>query len=337
MTDTTSVGAGAFARRAQAAAESGPTAERGRAASVTASDTSPAPAPSRTLRLAARPPFSFSASLAFIRSFPAMTGQQGTADDSLTLALRENGTTLGARVTAAPDVPAVDCVLTAAAPLTDATAEAAADRLSFHLGLTDDLTDFYRLARLDPPFSRVVDRLHGYHQVKFPSPLELLCWAILCQRVPMPVARKMKHALVEAAGNRVTVDGETRWAFPDAEQLARFDEPTLQHLVGNQRKAGYLHRAIRQWLDLDETFLRTGPYDEVREQLLRMAGIGPWSASFLLIRGLGRTEHLTPDKEMTRAAQRVYGRSLDDTAFAELTTRYGRHQGYWGHYLRVGG
>ncbi|MGW1375039.1 DNA-3-methyladenine glycosylase family protein [Streptomyces sp. NPDC002446] len=335
MTDTTSLGTGTSAGWAAAAAEPRQSTERPRAAA--APDAAPAPERSRTLRLAARPPFTFSASLAFIRSFPAMTGQQGTAHDSLTLALRENGTTLGARVTAAPDAPAVDCVLTAAEPLTDATAEAAADRLSFHLGLTDDLTDFYRLARLDPPFSRVVDRLHGYHQVKFPSPLELLCWAILCQRVPMPVARNMKQALVEAAGNRITVDGEPRWAFPDAAQLASFDEPALQHLIGNPRKAGYLHRAIRQWLDLDETFLRTGPYDEVRDQLLRLAGIGPWSASFLLIRGLGRTEHLTPDKEMTRAAQRVYGRALDDTAFAELTTRYGRHQGYWGHYLRVGG
>ncbi|WP_407289104.1 DNA-3-methyladenine glycosylase family protein [Streptomyces sp. BP-8] len=329
MTDTTSLGAGAFAT-------SPPTAGQGYGRTVTAPDTAAASA-TRTVRLAARPPFSFSASLAFIGAFPAMTGQQGTAQDTLTLALRENGTTLGARVTAASGEPAVDCLLTAAAPISDATAQAAADRLSFHLGLADDLTDFYRLARLDRPFSRVVDRLYGYHQVKFPSPLELLCWAILCQRVPMPVARNMKQALVEAIGNRITVDGEPRWAFPDAEQLATLDEPALQHLIGNQRKAGYLYRATRQWLDLDEAFLRTGPYDEVRDQLLSLTGIGPWSATFLLIRGLGRTEHLTPDKEMIRAAQRVYGRTLDDTAFAELTTRYGRHQGYWGHYLRVGG
>ncbi|MFI0786137.1 DNA-3-methyladenine glycosylase family protein [Streptomyces lydicus] len=336
MTDTTSCEAGAFAARAETAAESRPASERAAARSATGATTAPAPAHSRTLRLAARPPFSFSASLAFLHAFPAMTGQQGTAHDTLTLALRENGTTLGARVTEAPDAPAVDCVLTAASPLGDATAEAAADRLSRHLGLTDDLTEFYRLARLDRPFSRVVERLHGYHQVLFPSPRELLCWAILCQRVPLPVARKMKQALVEAAGNRITVDGEPRWAFPDAEQLACFDEPTLQRLIGNRRKAGYLHRAIRQWLDLDESFLRTGPYDEVRDQLLRLAGIGPWSASFLLIRGLGRTEHLAPDKEMIRAAQRVYGYDFDDAAFAARTAHYGRHQGYWGHYLRVG-
>lgn len=116
----------------------------------------------------------------------------------------------------------------------------------FYLGLRDDLTEFYQLARHDPPFARVVERLYGYHQVKFPSPLELLCWAILCQRVPMPVARKMKQALVEAVGNRTTLGGKSRWAFPDAEQLAAFDEAELHRLIGNQRKAGYLYRSVRQ-------------------------------------------------------------------------------------------
>lgn len=288
-------------------------------------------------RLPAREPFSFQASLAFIGSFPAMTGQQGTERGVLTMALREEGTTLGARVTAAPAEPAVDCMLTAGGPISDAAAKAAVDRLDFYLGLQDDLAGFYQLAGKDEPFIRVLEGLRGYHQVKFPSPWELLCWAILCQRVPMPVARKMKQALVEEAGNRTTLNGEVRWAFPDVGQMLAFDETDLQRLIGNHRKAGYLYGAVRQWSELDETTLRTGPYDEVREQLLRLPGIGPWSASFLLIRGLGRTERVTLDKEMLRAAQRVYGRGLDEREFERLAAYYGQWQGYWGHYLRVGG
>lgn len=88
---------------------------------------------------------------------------------------------------------------------------------------------------------------------------------------------------------------------------------------------------------MEEGFLRTGPYDEVRDQLLQFPGIGPWSASFLLIRGLGRTERVTLDKEMARAAQRVYQRPVDEREFQRLADYYGRWQGYWGHYLRVGG
>ncbi|WP_307676463.1 DNA-3-methyladenine glycosylase [Streptomyces sp. V4I2] len=266
-----------------------------------------------------------------------MTGEQGTAAGVLTMALREGGTTVGAALTAVPAEHAVDCTLSADVPIGEATVDAVMDRLDFYLGLQDDLTGFYQLARQDPPFGRVLERLRGYHQVKFPSPWELLCWAILCQRVPMPVARQMKRALVEAVGNRIAVRGETRWAFPDADQLRTFDEADLRSLIGNERKAGYLYGAVRQWDELDEKVLRTGPYDGVREQLLRIPGIGPWSASFLLVRGLGRTERVSLDKEMLRAARRVYGRTMDEQEFQRLADHYGTWQGYWGHYLRVGG
>jgi DNA-3-methyladenine glycosylase II len=35
--------------------------------------------------------------------------------------------------------------------------------------------------------------------------------------------------------------------------------------------------------------------------------------------------------------RRVYGRTLTDADFLELAGHYGTWQGYWGHYLRVGG
>jgi DNA-3-methyladenine glycosylase II len=289
------------------------------------------------LHLPARRPFDFGASLSFIRSFPAMTGQQGTAAAALTLALRGNSTTLAARLTAAAEGNGLDCELTADRPIDGPTTDAAADRLSFYLGLDDDLSPLYAAARRDPAFQRVAERLYGYHQVKFPSPFELLCWAILCQRVPMPVARTMKQALVEAVGNRIELDDRELWAFPEAEQLAALDEDELTALIGNRRKAGFLHRSTRRWLELDEGFLRHGDHAEVRERILDLPGIGPWSASFLLIRGLGRMEHIAYDRELARAASRTYGRPVDEPEFRRLAAGYGELQGYWAHYLRVAG
>ncbi|RLK58494.1 DNA-3-methyladenine glycosylase family protein [Actinokineospora cianjurensis] len=285
--------------------------------------------------LPAAAPFDFAASLRFIRGFPAMVGEQGAQADVLTKALRENGVVVGARLSAADG--GLACELESADPITDETVAAVAARLTFHLGLDDDLTEFYALAAEDPPFARVVERLHGYHQVKFPSPLEMLCWAVLCQRVPMPVARKMKLALVEHFPNTITLDGSPLSAFPDLDQLLLLDEPTLHALIGNARKASYLHRGLREWADIDETYLRTGDYDQVRDRLLGLPGVGPWSATFILIRGLGRMERMAPDKEGLRAAAKVYGRPVSEAEFTALADRYGAHQGYWGHYLRVAG
>jgi len=75
----------------------------------------------------------------------------------------------------------------------------------------------------------------------------------------------------------------------------------------------------------------------VRECLLSFPGIGPWSAGFIMIRGLGRTERMAPDKEALRAASRVYDHPVSEAEFAATAARYGKWQGYWGHYLRVSG
>jgi DNA-3-methyladenine glycosylase II len=282
-------------------------------------------------------PFDFSATLAFMRGFPALTGEQRTADESLVRAIREAGVVAVTRLSAAAGRSGLDCEIEAATPVPEQAAVAIQRRLSFQFGLADELGEFYRLAAEDPAFAPVVRRLYGYHQVKFPSPLELLCWAILSQRVPMAVARQAKRALVEAAGNQVPWGPETLWAFPDEQQLQDFSEERLREITSNSRKASYLYRAVRQWSDTDEEFLRTGDFDAVRECLLSFPGIGPWSASFVLIRGLGRTEHMAPDKEGLRAASRVYGHPVDEAEFTTLASRYGRWQGYWGHYLRVFG
>ena len=49
--------------------------------------------------------------------------------------------------------------------------------------------------RPDRPFAPVVRKLYGYHQVKFLTPFENACWAILTQRNPVPAAKEIKRAL----------------------------------------------------------------------------------------------------------------------------------------------
>ncbi|GAB2570387.1 hypothetical protein GCM10027269_27180 [Kribbella endophytica] len=244
-------------------------------------------------------------------------------------ALRVGGETVLAEVSA--QGTAVEVRLTGARG--DTATEAALDRVRFFLSLDDELGEFYALA--DDAFRPVVERLYGYHQVKFSSPWENVAWAILSQRTPRAVAVQAKAALIERTGNLLEADGIVHPAFPDAEQVAALDD--LAEVVGNVRKAGYLQGAARRWLDLSEQELRDAPYDEAKEQLLSLPGIGPWSAMFVMIRGLGRTDELPTEKEFLRAAARVYGRALDEEALIQLSERYGPWRGYWAHYLRADG
>ncbi|WP_143465352.1 DNA-3-methyladenine glycosylase family protein [Kribbella sp. ALI-6-A] len=283
-------------------------------------------------RLPATAPFDFDLSLRFVAGFSPTAGEQRIVGGRLTKALRVDGRTVLADVAAAPgSEPAVEVRLTGAGG--DSAVEAALDRVRFFLSLDDDLAGFYALA--DDVFQPVVQRLYGYHQVKFSSPWENVVWAILSQRTARPVAVKEKSALVQRIGNEVEHDGVVHRAFPDAEQVAGLDD--LAGTIRNERKAGFLQGAARRWLELSETELREAPYDEAKAQLLSLPGIGPWSSTFVLIRGLGRMDETPVEKQLMQAAARVYGEYVDEDALMRLSERYGAWRGYWAHYLRAGG
>lgn len=283
-------------------------------------------------------PFDFGQSLAFLDGFPLMRGDTTIAGGALTRAVVVEGTTVVFRVESRGtiDEPLLHCTLCAEQPITDAVREAALDRIAFFLSIADDLAPFYAIGREDAAFAPVIAHLYGYHQAKFLTPFDNAAWAILSQRTPMTAARKTWDALIERYGSRLTIDGQTYRAFPTAERLATVNPDDLLAILPNLRKAPYLHAAARAFDDVDEVWLRTAPYDDVRAWLLRIPGIGDWSATFVLTRALGRMEWHAGEDALLRAAAKVYGSAVSTPeGFQEIARRYGPYQGYWAHYLRA--
>ncbi len=292
-------------------------------------------------RLFPTPPFDFARSLNFVGNFTPLQGEQGVLGQTLTRAVRVSGATvaLTLRPGGTPERPELTCDLHAESALTPDTEQAALDRTRFFLSLDDDLRPFYTLAEGDPPFERVVRKLYGYHQVKFPTPFENACWAVLTQRAPPAAARQLKRRLTETFGGSVQTPRGVLWAFPEPADFG--DVGKLGELLGNARKGEYLAAVVRAFQEVNEGWLRDAPYDEVKAWLLGIRGVGEWSAAFVLLRGLGRMERTFPSdgdgvfaRELLRAAEGVYG----DISFEELRAvaeRYGPWQGYWAHYLRA--
>jgi len=283
------------------------------------------------------PPFDFAQSLRFIGAFAPTNGEQALAQQSLTKGVRVAGRTLVFRVQRVGDT-ALDCTLYSVTPLQPTERQAALETVAAFLSLNDDLRPFYAIARDDALFAPVIDQLYGYHQVRFLTPFESACWAILTQRTPMAVARALKNKIIAAYGDHLEVAGLSYSVFPDAPTLAALGSATLYKLVGNERRAGYLAAAAEAFATVEPIFLRDASSAELLDWLSSIAGIGPWSASFILLRGLGRTDHLPLDEaRLLEAAQRRYGhdRAPDRVGLAALAAPYGRWQGYWAHYLRV--
>lgn len=285
-------------------------------------------------------PFDYAKSLDFLGFFAPMQDEQAITGQQLTKALFVEGQLLAFQLisTGTVDSPNLVYTLFSEQPIDDEMVEATIDHISFFLSLNDDLRHFYAFAEQDSNFVPVLHDLYGYHQVKFLTPFECACWAVLSQRNPMNMAQRMKQSIIERYGGHISLDGITYQSFPEAQRMAHLGEYELLSTVRNARKAEYLVAVIKAFNSVDEQFLRDGDYTEVETWLHGIRGFGEWSTSFVMLRGLGRMEYAPfSEKKFLSAASRLYGHGSDlsRTEIAKFAERYEDTQGYWAHYLRV--
>lgn len=284
--------------------------------------------------LSATPPFDFALSLQFVSDFTPMVGEQEVTATSLTKAIMLAGECIAFRVedSGSLEQPEVRYTLFSQKPLEASIKQAVIERIRFFLSLDDDLKPFYARASQDEIFAPIVQRLYGLHHIKFLTLCEIACWATLGQHRPIAIARKMKDAIVRRYGASITVEGHEHWAFPELDRLIGVPVEEFETLTKNARCAQYLCEVVDALTRIDEEFLRTAPYDEAETALRRVKGIGPWSAGFILFRGLGRMERVSLNmRPFQLALAKVYQSGV---TLEQLSQRYGESLGYWSFYLR---
>ena len=260
-------------------------------------------------------------------------------------AARLEGQTIGFQVWADgdTDAPALTCELHAEDSVTGHTAAPSWTASAPGSG-QPTMPPFYALADADPPFMRVVQQLYGYHQVRFFTPFENTCWAVLGQRTPMSVAQAAKRGLMTRYAGTVTVNGQQFLAFPEPADLAAASLDELSDIVSSARKAERLHRIAQVFKQTSPAALDAMSTDDLGTWLRELPGIGPWSEMFILLRGFAAADAPLQigaaaafDRELLTAARRVYGANLTEHRLAEIIERYDGWRGIWGHYLRVAG
>jgi DNA-3-methyladenine glycosylase II len=286
------------------------------------------------------PPFDFAKSLDFLRMFPLMREDQAQ-DSRLTNAVGINHQTIVFEIGATGTIrqPRLKYTLYSEKPVSRRLQRAVEDRLGFFLSIDDELKMFYKIARGDDYFRPVVERFFGLHQVKFLTPFESACWAVLSQRTLMSEARRARVAFVKRFGSMIRLGDHEYWAFPESSRIVDASRDDILEVTQNRRKAEYLAEVARAFNTIDEKFLRTGNYAKVESWLKRIKGIGEWSARLVLLRGLGRMDELGVEKRLLTAFSQVYGKTGPVTRelFDEVAARYGGLKGNWAYYLRAAG
>lgn len=172
-------------------------------------------------------------------------------------------------------------------PLTTADADALSGLATRMLGLSQPIADFERRFRQHPQLGGLIAKQPGLRVPVAASVFEALSWAITGQQISVAAAVSIRRKLIQMAG--LHHSGGLH-CYPDAHRLADLS-------VGDFRLAGFSQSKAQSLLTLSkmivagELVLEIGNHEQmvdlIRQQLLQIRGIGPWTVNYALLRGYG--------------------------------------------------
>jgi AraC family transcriptional regulator, regulatory protein of adaptative response / DNA-3-methyladenine glycosylase II len=206
-----------------------------------------------------------------------------------------------------------------------AAAHAIALRL---LGLPADPRPFERRVAAQPHLATLVDGRRGLRVPQCATPFEGLVWAILGQQIGLPFAYRLRQRLIARCG--VPVPGGLT-AHPEPAAVAALDEAELVSLQLSRAKSRALLAAARTVAagELPLDGLAAGPATTLEARLRALPGIGPWSASYVLLRSCGFADCVpVGDAGLNRALTRFFALERRPTpgATTALMARFAPHR-----------
>lgn len=160
------------------------------------------------------------------------------------------------------------------------------------LGVDRDLAHFGRAARRVPWLAPLARRMRGIRPPRYPSLWEACVNAIVFQQVSLQAASAITRRLIVALEDRVEHEGVSLYPFPSAEHFLDASDSVLRDAGLSAGKLATLRRvgeAITSGA-LEMAMLEELTSAEAATALGQIKGIGPWTATVILLRGLGRLD-----------------------------------------------
>ena len=155
-----------------------------------------------------------------------------------------------------------------------------------------DLTPFYEMAKADPLLKGPIQEFSGLRLIGVPDLFEALCWGILGQQINLAFAYTLKRQFVEKFGDSIEWNGKNYWIFPSFEQIAKLTPEDLADIKMTFKKSEYIIGIAQLMVSGElskEKLLRMGSLNEAEKSLVKIRGIGPWTANYVLMRCLRYT------------------------------------------------
>lgn len=183
----------------------------------------------------------------------------------------------------------------------------------------------------NPVLGPVLRRRPGVRAPGHVDPAELAVRAVLGQQVSVRAARTLAGRLVSRFGEPLTTpDGGLTHTFPSSEALAAADPTQLSIPVARGRALVGVAEAIASGrVDLGPGCDR----DEAERRLVELRGVGPWTAGYVRMRGLGDPDVFLPADLGVRQAMERAGLGATPAAAGREAKAWSPWRSYATHLL----
>jgi len=241
----------------------------------------------------------------------------------------ENGRVVELRVRAAPSGVQVEVP----GRLGKAERREVVDNVTWMFGLDQDLSAFYKAARSEPRLRKARRNAHG-RVLRSPAFFEDVLKTILTTNTLWAATKRMNHNLVASFGTAAP-SGDAR-AFPKPDQIAASSQAALRKKVRVGYRAPAIHELGRRVasgeLDIESFKTSTLPTLELRKELLKIRGVGPYAAANLLMI-LGRSDFIPIDTYALKMVSHEWhrGRKVTPKHVEKAFSKWGEFKGlaFW--------
>ncbi|MEI3605327.1 DNA-3-methyladenine glycosylase [Pseudogracilibacillus sp. SE30717A] len=155
--------------------------------------------------------------------------------------------------------------------------------------LDNDIMPFYKMGFQDSLLKQPIEKFYGLRNIGINDLFEALCWGILGQQINLKFAYTLKRQFVEKFGESLDYEGKKYWIFPSFDKIAELSLEDMADIKMTKKKSEYIidvAKLMKNGHLSKEKMLNFDDFKLAEKELIRIRGIGPWTANYVCMRCL---------------------------------------------------
>lgn len=286
------------------------------------------------------PPFNFDLSMKIFSSGDPEIQRYENGVYWQVISLKEHQILLEVRSVGTVENPELIVDIKSANKLSNYEIEFISRKIVSIFNLDVDLEEFYHGVRKDSVMKVLNSKLRGLNSPTTATFFEAIVSSIIEQQISLKAARSIETRMIKKFGERLELQEKVYYGFPTPKILSKLKKEDLRGVGLSYRKSEYVIGISKCVTDekIDLNGYKSKDANEIIQDLIKIRGIGVWTAELAVIRGLHKLAAVPADDlGLRRAVSKYYndGKPISSYELRKIAKKWGKWMGLAAFYLII--